>query len=219
MPNHVQNKIKLVAPPLNIKELMMAVERKDMEDGEEGKYYFDFRKVIPYPEGTKLEIVSGSITSPLTGKAYSQQNVIEWVGEIKKACLADGNIDDEKFGEIVSAIRNTILTGHPTWYEWSSANWGTKWNAYDQDNKEDELIFETAWKHPRPIIEKLSLMFPIVRMDVLYADEDYGSNYGAYSIQNGIVIEDNSESIENPQKFACELHGSDYQEYLKDCEE
>jgi hypothetical protein len=42
-----------------------------------------------------------------------------------------------------------------TWYEWSTANWGTKWNAYS--HKETQigpdnltLCFETAWRPPYP---------------------------------------------------------------------
>ena len=31
-----------------------------------------------------------------------------------------------------SYLSNLEKYGYPTWYEWSIATWGTKWNAYDQ---------------------------------------------------------------------------------------
>lgn len=49
------------------------------------------------------------------------------------------------------------------WYDWRCKNWGTKWNAYDQDligvsYNCIELKFDTAWAPPMPIIEKLREM-------------------------------------------------------------
>lgn len=42
------------------------------------------------------------------------------------------------------------------WYDWSLANWGTKWNAYDCSNGNDGeaawIQFDTAWNIPRPVI-------------------------------------------------------------------
>ena len=44
--------------------------------------------------------------------------------------------------------------GGMTWYKWSVANWGTKWNAYNSEINVNELTisFDTAWDIPRPII-------------------------------------------------------------------
>jgi hypothetical protein len=46
--------------------------------------------------------------------------------------------------------------GKKNWYDWNTENWGTKWNAYGQDEKsiartEDTLTltFQTAWSPPR----------------------------------------------------------------------
>lgn len=46
------------------------------------------------------------------------------------------------------------------WYEWNVENWGTKWGAYDfelKGTKDNELHieFNTAWRPPTPIFEKL----------------------------------------------------------------
>jgi hypothetical protein len=49
--------------------------------------------------------------------------------------------------------------GKKNWHDWNTENWGTKWNAYGQDEKsiartEDTLTltFQTAWSPPRPWI-------------------------------------------------------------------
>lgn len=48
----------------------------------------------------------------------------------------------------------------PTWSDWQSENWGTKWNAYNQEYVEVNhgsvtLRFDTAWAPPIPVIDAL----------------------------------------------------------------
>lgn len=77
------------------------------------------------------------------------------------------------------------------WYEWQKENWGTKWNSYSFNKWakwDKEFSFQTAWNHPVPIIKKLSEMFPDVRFNIKYADEDIGSNLGEYEIRNGKIL-------------------------------
>jgi Ferredoxin-like domain in Api92-like protein len=81
------------------------------------------------------------------------------------------------------------------WYTWSLENWGTKWNAYSQDDTPGgyrttpgtALQFDTAWAHPEPIIFALSEKFPDVEITVHFADEDLGSNLGSYIILDGEI--------------------------------
>lgn len=80
------------------------------------------------------------------------------------------------------------LHGKNNWYHWSIENWGTKWNSYDFIQLSAKIFsFQTAWTFPFPVIEKLSTMYPDVKMHIMYADEDIGSNYGKFYIQNGII--------------------------------
>jgi hypothetical protein len=70
--------------------------------------------------------------------------------------LFRGNIGRE---EEEYCKRNNI----PNWYEWNTANWGTKWNAsYCELNFNQEghmvLLFETAWALPVPILERIEEM-------------------------------------------------------------
>ncbi len=85
-------------------------------------------------------------------------------------------------------LSNIAETGYKTWYEWSLANWGTKWNAGSQERIDAETVrFETAWTCVTGLLEKLSQMFPAVIFDYSYADEDTGSNCGKGTIANGVA--------------------------------
>jgi hypothetical protein len=60
---------------------------------------------------------------------------------------------DHKFGpESEAMIENKKKHGFCSWYDWSIANWGTKWDAKDRDLTftEDKICgnFATAWGPP-----------------------------------------------------------------------
>lgn len=67
---------------------------------------------------------------------------------------------------------------------WYIAKWGTKWNSYgytaDTGFKDGKLTFLTAWSAPHPILEKLSEMYPDIKFEHEWADEDIGMNCGRY---------------------------------------
>lgn len=102
------------------------------------------------------------------------------------------------------------------WYDWSCANWGTKWNACDTVVDFDVIEFETAWSTPLPVFVELSKRLKDISITVDYADEDIGSNCGSLVIVNGEVSECEPS---NPREFACNLWGYDYELYCKECEE
>ena len=50
--------------------------------------------------------------------------------------------------------------GSLNWYDWSVANWGTKWNSYDVEVLQDDesilyVCFLTAWDAPRGIANRI----------------------------------------------------------------
>jgi hypothetical protein len=93
---------------------------------EDGEEVFDFNKVIKMPE--ELNITS---TNPDTKTKEGR--------ELKKQ--QDENIKNHGFKD---------------WYDWSVANWGTKWNSYENYMGEDSISFQTAWSPPIPVIVKLA---------------------------------------------------------------
>ncbi len=88
------------------------------------------------------------------------------------------------------------LYGENNWYDWSIANRGTKWGAYgyekgvDYSENGNSLRFLTAWSAPHPVIEKLAEMYPSVRLEHEWADEDIGSNCGRRVYYDGECVEE-----------------------------
>ncbi|MBR0511024.1 MAG: hypothetical protein IJJ81_00430 [Ruminococcus sp.] len=91
-------------------------------------------------------------------------------------------------------VSNVLKYGVSTWYDWAVGNWGTKWNAYGYDNsvemEDHKLKFLTAWAAPHPILQKLSEMYPDIKFEHEWADEDIGSNCGRYVYYGGERIEE-----------------------------
>lgn len=134
--------------------------------------------------------------------------------DIKNDEFGLGTIDFEKVIPMPDNIyRGSLgpaeekLYGKNNWYDWSLANWGTKWNAYgynegeDYSCNKDSLRFLSAWSAPHPVIQKLSEMFPCVKIEHEWADEDIGANCGRRTYYNGERIEEyypdyGKESIE-----------------------
>lgn len=66
---------------------------------------------------------------------------------------------DDIFRGNLTMEQRTASNGR-NWYDWSVANWGTKWDAYNVNVQRlsDTSLYvtmETAWSPPIPIFEKL----------------------------------------------------------------
>lgn len=109
--------------------------------------------------------------------------------------------------------------GAGDWYHWRVKNWGTKWNAGEAFEHQDNYAeFDTAWSTPEPIIKAMSKKFG-TKIRVRYADEDLGSNCGEYEYTNGRltynkVFEGKTDEEVEKQKFefACDVWGLDPEE-------
>lgn len=207
MPNHVKNVVKMEG----ITNLPLFVE-------EDGVRCFDFNKMIPMPESLKIE--SGSMTDEcimyyltdrcevpvgcldeekkeiakkLVNNMFSEQE--EWLRKIFYRAMerAYKKSEAEKVemyenGKIY--LNNYVNYGCTTWYEWCTKNWGTKWNAYSNEQRDENTIeFETAWSNPEPVMLKLSEMYPDVTIEHWWADEDMGSNDGYRVYRGGSIVE------------------------------
>ena len=105
--------------------------------------------------------------------------------------------------------------GAPTWYEWTVSHWGTKWNAYDQNQISDNCVeFLTAWSGVPELIGKLSEMFPSLTLSYMYADEDWGNNLGEYIFEGGQCVDVNVPDYGSPEarSITTELLGEPYWE-------
>jgi hypothetical protein len=76
--------------------------------------------------------------------------------------------------------------GSNSWYGWSVANWGTKWNGVSDEPYEDGngyISFRTAWEYPSEFIDSLSREFPNEEFTVEWEEEQgFGE---VFAIKNG----------------------------------
>lgn len=183
MPNHVRNRLVIKADESKIKEVTEFLKGEPNMDG--SPCYIDFNKIIPTPEALQIECSSlGDMGEALLNKkechglTYSelQNRFDEMKPEEQEECL--------KLGRQYCSNREKY--GHTSWYDWCCQNWGTKWNAYNQERPtENEIWFDTAWSCVAGLIGKLSKKFPDVTFLYTWADEDTGQNCGRVLARNG----------------------------------
>lgn len=207
MPNHVKNIVK-----------MEGIVNLPLFREEDGVQCFDFNKIIPMPES--LNIDSGSVPDECIMYYLTERCVVpldcldeERADLLRKLISNIFSTNDEWlwiiFRRVLEMVfkateseRNTMYQkgqiyvsnyqkyGHTTWYYWCNANWGTKWNAYDNEQEdEDTITFETAWSNPEPVMLKLSEMYPEAVIEHWWADEDMGSNDGHRVYHGGVIVE------------------------------
>lgn len=212
MPNHVKNIIKMegIAKLPLFKTEYDEYEKRDV-------VCFDFNKIIPMPESLNIE--SGSITDeaiiyyvtdkctlPLRAIKEEDKELVDkkvnnrfspksWSEEVFMRVLErthdmPAKKKEEFYNKGQTYVSNIRNYGHATWYDWCIENWGTKWNAYSNEQEdEDTIIFETAWSNPEPVMLKLSEMYPEATIEHWWADEDMGSNDGHRVYRGGQIVD------------------------------
>ena len=87
------------------------------------------------------------------------------------------------------AVLNKIKYGHFDWYDWSLANWGTKWNAcntvIDKDSK--TIYFDTAWSPAVPIFKALTEANLDTEFEFTFSEEQIGYCSGRIITKNGEI--------------------------------
>jgi hypothetical protein len=159
MPNWTFNSLHIEGAEADLRAFLDAVKWQDE--------IFDFNRIIPMPELLKH---TGSGYRSIDGQQVREWNVI-------------GNetplLDDKSVRLFTPEEEATLKAiGHRNWYDWSIANWGTKWNARGAELDDDciaegyiEIRFETAWDAPQPLFEKMFAMFPKLSFDCSWQDE------------------------------------------------
>ncbi len=217
MPNHIQNRLKVVGDAQEVKKLLDHIKSTN-EDGVENR--MDFNKIITRPEGMDLEVHEGvkmwveictgqidfsllftqmpsSPSEMLKNRNYGDlasrlhaSTAMEHLTGKRKQNVKD--FSTEELDMFIQCLKNYREHGSTSWYEWNKANWGTKWNAYetnDERNTSDTIYFQTAWTAPIKLMAELSTQFPGIELHCDYADEDSGSNVGKVILKNGDALE------------------------------
>ena len=180
MPNHITNRLTIIGTEQQVAQVRAEIK------GEQEEQYIDFHKIAPIPK--ELE---GTV-SPM--RIVSQE---EYDAQELKIATDDLTENERNWGisrSLTQALADEYKKkfGHCDWYGWQTANWGTKWNAYEQHEIDANVIeFDTAWSTPYSLLVNLSKKYPQVTFEVEYADEDFGYNVGKYVLLDGETIDQN----------------------------
>lgn len=168
---------------------------------------FDFNKIIPMPKELQEDTHRDGTNCPMCGKKFKKTGrgkVFDW--KCKDCDISDnigGRLGSTMFGgegakdvykqlsfnEKLLAKKWEKKYGTASWYDWSTKNWGTKWNVTDdstvirKNNTEVRAYFPTAWDAPYPVLEELSKIFGVKIMH-RFTHED-GQEQGVMSYENG----------------------------------
>lgn len=214
MPNWVQNNITFSGDDAEIKKMLEAIKADEIGFGS-----IDFNKIISMPESLIIESGSRSNKGIEMVKNYlenmpeelkSKEGTYEEFLEDLRNHSADISDEEEKktWDIGVTAVDNLHKYGAPTWYEWCCKNWGTKWNAFECTEVNENvksISFQTAWSTPFPIMKKLSERFPDIEIRTEFADEDIGQNCGMYTFKDGEIISEWNPADEKSNKDALEF--------------
>lgn len=198
MPNHVTHRMTIKGPTADV---AACIERHIPTDPVNKSRDLDFNTVVPMPE-----IIKGTESSSTV-----EYGVWVLTGEYKYGSPL-GTLFAEKFGihsredmrsyldnnyegamaKAERAVQAMAETGHANWYDWSLANWGTKWGAYRTEIVEEAgaravVKFETAWSVPEPVLLALSALWPSLEFRVVAFDDGWGFAYDAV-IRKGEVV-------------------------------
>ena len=211
MPNHIFNTIKF-------KKEDREKFAKFMEEDR-----LDFNKLVPMPQelnemggdcGEKKEIVN-------EWKEFTKEvqitpaNVDEYIEKFRNEVRENpekypesaksvnletterewGGISVPDFQYQMYRIAGKVKYGFSSWYYWSIANWGTKWNAYETEFDEEYLYFKTAWDTPLPIFEKMASLNPDTWFQVKYCDEATGRNCGIVEYKPNFFPSENEDNM------------------------
>jgi hypothetical protein len=203
MPNHIQNRLEIIGDQLQVNNVRSFI--KGNNDSQ-----IDFNKIIPMPEELGGEINSLVVTAAKYAlKMELSSNPLLGALQAMNRDKADSplSFSEEDWKHFIQCLNNARNHGFVYWYDWSVANWGTEWNAYqtpDERDTENIIFYQTAWSSSEKIVMKLSGLFPELRFKLSYADEASGSNVGVITFQAGKTVL--FSRIKNQSKEAYELY-------------
>ena len=166
----------------------------------------DFEICHPMPETMKITSGTSTEDAMMLLKAYNEDykeidERMEWprykdtikgkrtLKTKRKAIMKEleNKLDKKDMEEGQMALMNIEKHGFQSWYEWSIANWGTKWNAcavviHNCDDDFVSIYFETAWSPPDGWYRMLFKKFPNLCFKVKITEES--DAYMGYIVGN-----------------------------------
>ena len=165
----------------NVKQCVESVQGEPTQDDD--GYRLDFNKIVPMPailEGTVAGYEANCGLALLDDEKGLQMLSWPWVERLGITDL-DGlrkylrerpvAAEYEKAGK--HALQAKGETGYYNWYDWSVANWGTKWNAcycakVEKSETKITIGFLSAWSPPSPVVQELAKQYPHLTATLRY---------------------------------------------------
>lgn len=124
------------------------------------RVHIDFEKIIPMPDVVR-NTVCGSRKFDGSDEIHNVWYINHDTGEERPLTKEERSI--------LKRFRSD------NWYDWSVNHWGTKWNAYDtrEGDEPNEIIFDTAWSPPTPVIHALAKRHPAISFVMESVDEGW----------------------------------------------
>lgn len=207
MPNHVTTICTITGPAADVAAFAEAHVRPDETDST-SRPRLNFRTVIPMPEsvagttsGTEQEVAMFALTGAQKPDKYGFRALFKndtplsfpyvqaWGCRTREELLVYLEKNNPKALEQGRAsLKAFEESGFYDWYDWSIARWGTKWGAYDFEDRERGdgryvFKFETAWSFPEPVFRALASKWPTLTFAVVSYDE--GGNFACVGEFNG----------------------------------
>ena len=181
MPNHIQNRLFVQGQP---EAVMNYIKGQGVR--------IDFNTIIAMPECLKNYNPYSHIITAVEKKYQTALNPNALIASMQALNREKQkiNFEGEEQKAFERGCKNFEETGYVSWYEWSIANWNTKWNAYgtpDSRDTDDTIYFQTAWSNVSDLIKKLSGFFSS-SFFYEWADEDIGSNAGRAVARGGNLV-------------------------------
>jgi hypothetical protein len=189
MPNHVENDLVIRGDPETLKAFMDFARGPAGNGTQDAKVeLLSAHKFLPMPKEL-ADTVSGHFGSVGYDAWYGNAERVfafPWVkneGVTSREQLTEFlRGKDAQYEAMANRYKDNLEKfGHPTWYEWACANWGTKWDVYDVELTGDcsesgslNYSFQTAWSPPIPVIQAMSKRFPSLRFALDYFEGGAG---------------------------------------------
>lgn len=186
MPNIIDNKLQIIGSDNEVKEVLDFINGYSKSD----EMHIDFNRITPMPDEIK-----NTNKNTISDDVFSL--IFDYGGMIPESELKSShdsinerpiNTIKEQRENIKVMYENTIKYGYSDWYEWTIANWGTKWNAYHQKKDEDNTIhFSTAWTDVLGLMVKLSEKFTELTLKYTFCDVSNFLWYEIYEMKGGDI--------------------------------
>lgn len=174
------------------------------------------RHIVPVPCDEHTDCKTSPTLAAACTVAGSNQRHFDFNTIIPMPVVLEGTVSPSRGDE--HNRRAEAETGFSNWYDWAIAKWGTKWGAYDYEERERDdgrfvFKFETAWSFPRPVFEALADLHPRLIFDLVTYDEgDIFGGEGQFNGRNDFCV---TKELATPEMYK-RVYGEPYPSYEDD---